>query len=282
MEFYRGKKVLITGGSAGIGRATAVCAVRAGAHVAVAARGRERREETLAELRSIATGAQKVMAVPLDVSDRAAVRARVPEVLSGLGGLDVLIANAGHATVGWAHELPDAAFDDMLQANYLGHVNTVRALLPHFLAQKSGHISLVASMLGFFGCFGYTAYCGSKYALRGFAEALRHELRPAGIRVTLFYPPTTKTPGLEAENKGKPPVVWTWESEGSFTKVYEAEPVAVELLRSIAVGRFESVVGLGNAFIHFMFQHLPGLSRWMNDGELDKAQKKAEARSASR
>jgi NAD(P)-dependent dehydrogenase (short-subunit alcohol dehydrogenase family) len=278
MDFFQNQRVLITGGSAGIGRAAALAAVRRGAHVAVLARGRERLEQTLAELRQIAGPERTLVSHALDVSDRAAVRSGLAEVVGRLGGLDVLVANSGHAVTGWVTELPDAAFDEMIQANYLGHVNVVRACLPQLLAQKRGHISLVSSMLGFFGGFGYTAYCGSKYAVRGFAEALRHELRPHGIRVTLFYPPTTKTPGLAHENQSKPPAVWSYESESGFNKVYEAETVAAALLRSIERGRFENLVGLDSAFMYFMLQHFPRLARWINDGELDKAVRRVEAR----
>jgi short-subunit dehydrogenase len=131
-------------------------------------------------------------------------------------------------------------------------------------------------MLGFFGTFGYSAYSASKYAIRGFAESIRHELLPHNIRVTLFYPPTTRTPGLDKENETKPKAVWAYESESGFNKTYEAEDVAAAILRSIMRGRFDNVVGFDSWLIHFMFSHFPRLARWLNDGELKKAVKKAE------
>ncbi len=278
MDWFRDKKVFITGGSAGIGRAAALSLARRGAHVAIAARGQERLDQTLQEMRALAGTDQRTAALAFDVTDRPRVRGAARDVIDGLGGLDVLICNAGYAHTGWAHELPDSAFDEMIAANYLGHVNVTRAFLPHLMDQGRGDICLVSSMLGFFGGFGYTAYAASKYAVRGFAESLRHELVPHGVRVTLFYPPTTRTPGLETENQSKPEAVWAYESDSGFNRIYEADEVARAILTSIERGRFENVVGFDSWLIRFLFRHFPRLSRWLNDGEARKALKKAEAR----
>jgi 3-dehydrosphinganine reductase len=276
--FYDGKKVFLSGGSSGIGLAAGLALARAGAHVVIAARGRERLDQALVALKAAAARPDQVFAAKsLDVTDRPAVRSVAAEVLKELGGLDVVVANSGYALTGWVHEMPDAVFDEEIQVNYLGHVNVVRAFLPALLAQKRGHVCLVSSMLGFMGSFGYTAYCASKYAVAGFAEALRHELLPHGIKVTLFYPPTTRTPGLEHENESKPKPVWRYESDSGFNKVYDADKVATALLSAVAKGRFEALVGLDSRFLFFMFRHLPRLARWLSDGELKKAVKKAEA-----
>jgi 3-dehydrosphinganine reductase len=278
MGFYDGKKVFISGGSSGIGLSVAVELAQAGAHVAIAARGRERLDQALNALKAKAAREDQIfVAKALDVTDRAAVRRVGAQALEELGGIDVVIANSGYALTGWVHEMPDAVFDEEIQANYLGHVNVVRAFLPTLLFQKHGNICLVSSMLGFMGSFGYTAYCASKYAVAGLAEAMRHELAPHGIKVTLFYPPTTKTPGLDHENQTKPKPVWLYESDSGFNKVYEAQKVATSMLDAVAKGRFEAMVGLDSRFLFFMFRHLPGLSRWMSDGELKKAMKKAAA-----
>ncbi len=275
MDFYRGKKVLVTGGSAGIGLSAALQLARAGADVTIVARGRARLDDALRELRAAAGAGQRTGAIAVDVTDRSAVRQAMADVIAGLGGLDVVIANAGYAITGWVHELADDVFDEMIAVNYLGQVHVVRAALPHLLRQGHGHICLVSSMLGFFGGFGYTAYSASKYAVRGFAECLRHELRPKGIGVSLFYTPTTKTPGLEQENKNKPKAVWLYESGSGWNKVYEADEVAAALLSAIPRGRFENVVGWDSALMRFAFRHFPRLSRYLNDGELDKAVRKA-------
>ena len=221
---------------------------------------------------------QILIAKVMDATDREAVRRVAAETLKELGGIDVVITNAGRALLGWAHEMPDSFFDEEVQVNYMGQVNVVRAFLPTLLAQKHGNLCLVSSMLGFMGSFGYAAYCGTKYAVAGFAEALRHELKPQGVKVTLLFTPTIKTPGLEEENKLKPKSVWLYESENAFTVVLEPQKVAAVMLEAVAKGRFELTVGFLNRVVWFMFRHFPGFSRWMSDDEAQKAVKKAAAR----
>lgn len=274
---YAGKKVLIVGGSAGIGRAMAENLARRGASVAIAARRQARIDETVETLQSLGVPGQRFLGAPFDVTDPAAVRAGAERVLQGLGGLDLLVCNSGHAIVGTADSLPDEAFSDLLETNYLGHVYAVRAFLPHFTRQKSGHICLVSSMLGVFSTWGYGAYSASKYAIAGFAEALRQELKRDQVGVTLYYPPTTRTPGLDEENRHKPSVVWQLESGNSFTKIYDAEPVAADILRAVARKRFEACMGWDSWFVMQMMRHFPRLTRWLNDHELDKAFRRVEA-----
>lgn len=281
MGYLNRKRVFITGGSSGIGLSVALRLAAAGAHVAIAARGADRLESALAEIRAnAARGDQVLIAKVLDVTDRQAVKRVAVETLDELGGLDILIANAGTAQAGWLQELPDSAFDEQVKVNYLGHVNVVRAFLPHLMAQGHGDICLVSSMLGAVGSFGYTAYCGSKFAVAGFAEALRHELHPHGVRVTLFYPPTTETPGLERENVSKPLSVWLFESDSGFNKVHEADAVARALLGAIEKGRFGSTAGLESRLLLLGYRHLPGLARRMADRGLREAVRKAERRGA--
>jgi 3-dehydrosphinganine reductase len=279
MSFYQGKKVLIVGGSAGIGRASAVEMVRQGAHVYVAARGQGRLDETVELLKGArSSDQQKVGSVSMDVTDIAVVRAAASKVLDGLGGLDILICNSGYATTGCVHSVADEEFDAMMSVNYMGHVNVVRAFAQHFIDQKSGDICLVSSMLGFMGLYGYSAYAASKFAIVGFAEALRQEMMIHDVRVTVLYPPTTDTPGLEKENESKPPVVWALEADSGWNKTYTAEEVALVLLKSVRKGRFENMVGWDSKLIYNLNRHLPGLTRYLADDELKKAFKKVQAK----
>ena len=77
-------------------------------------------------------------------------------------------------------------------------------LLPHFMAARKGHIVNVSSMMGYFGIMGYAAYAPTKFAIVGLTEALRHELKPYNIGMSVLYPPDTDTPGFEKENRTKP------------------------------------------------------------------------------
>jgi 3-dehydrosphinganine reductase len=268
MSSFAGQKILITGGSSGIGRAAAVQLAGQGAHVAVAARDTGRLDETVAACKEAAASAdQRFTAVAFDVRDRDAVRAGTAEAITALGGLDVLICNSGYAVTGYLHELPDEAFDDLIQVNYMGHVNVVRALLPHFMEQRGGHICLVSSVLGFLGFMGYGPYAASKHAVVGFGHCLRQEMIPHDVQVSQYYPTTTDTPGLARENEDKPPE--TWAIEGS-SKAMSAEQAAADLLKHVASGRYEGMKMPDPWYIWIVNRWAPSVVRMMMDGDLRK------------
>lgn len=282
MSFYAGKKVFITGGSAGIGRAMALQLAKQGASIIVAARGKERLDETVEAMKEAVGGNNQVFdSISVDVTDAQAMRDAAEQTMKVLGGIDVLICNSGYAQTGTTDNLSDEDFENLLNVNYLGHVHTVRAFLPHFIQQKSGNICLVSSMLAFFSTWGYGAYSASKYAIAGFAEALRQEMMLRGVKVTLFYPPTTVTPGLDRENEDKPPVLLQLEMDNSFTKVYQAEPVAASILEATRKGKFEAYIGWDTWLVFTILRHFPRLGRWLNDNELKTAIKKVEAKGGS-
>jgi NAD(P)-dependent dehydrogenase (short-subunit alcohol dehydrogenase family) len=279
MSFFEGRRVFLVGGSEGIGRETALELVRQGAHVVVGARRQGPLDAVLAAMRALpGAGARKLGAVSLDVTDRAAVRASV-EVVNGLlgGPVDVLVVNVGAARPGYVHELDDGAFDQMVGLNYLGHANVARAFLPGMMAQKRGDLCFVSSALGFMSMPGYSAYSASKFAIAGFAESLCIELAPHGIRVSVFYPGTTATPGLEHENASKPRAVWLMESDSAFSKTHQPDAVARTLCAAIARGRFENFPGLDVWVVWWVYHHFPGLARWMAHQEWAKALAKAAA-----
>ena len=268
MRWYEGKKLFITGGSSGIGRACALQAASWGADVAIAARGKDRLDEVLAELDALGKG--KHSAFVLDVSNRDAVQDLVPQVLGSLGGLDVLINNAGIAHPGYIHEIPHDVYDSMMAVNYFGAVNVTRAFLPHLEEQRRGHICNVSSVLGFMGVFGYTAYAASKFALTGFSECLRQELVNKNVSVSVVYPPDTDTPQFHAENEIKPPE--TKMISGNI-KVMQPEHVARIMLDGIARDRQHIIPGAGSKFIYFMNQHFPSVVRWFIDADIKKYQR---------
>lgn len=272
MSSFQGLKVLITGASSGIGRAAAVQLARQGAHVAVAGRDVARLDETVEACRAAASGRDQVFApVVFDVRDRDRVRTAAAEVLEALGGLDLLVCNSGCAVTGYLHELPDQAFDDLIQVNYMGHVNVVRAFLPHFMEQRGGHICLVSSVLGFLGFMGYAPYAASKHAVVGFGHCLRQEMIPHGVRVSQYYPTTTDTPGLARENEDKPPE--TWAIEGT-SKAMSAEDAAADLLKHIAGGRYEGMKVPDPWYIWLVNRWAPWVVRMIMDGDLNKFLKK--------
>lgn len=278
MSFYRGKRVLIVGGSQGIGRALAVDLARRGAAVFVAARGQAALDEAV-EAMGATGSAGPFGSLSFDVTDRDAVNQAAPLALQGLGGLDILICNSGFARADLFADAPAEDFDRMMAVNFHGHVNVVRAFTQHFIDQGHGDIHLVSSMMGFLPLFGYSAYSASKFAIIGFGESLRQELRLHGVRVTMYYPPTTQTPGLDRENEGKPKAVWRLEADNSFSKTYTAEQVATSMARCIERGVVHGMIGADSKLIYTLNRLLPGLARSLTDGEVRSAVDKAGAES---
>lgn len=272
MDFYTGKRVLVTGGSSGIGLSTARALARAGAHVAIAARHEGRLQEALDEIKAVSVRpTQTLLSVPMDITSNESVEVGTQRALSELGDLDIVINNAGFAIPGYIEQLSLEDYDTMLQVNYLGAVRVIRTLLPHFMKRRAGIITNVTSMLGFMGTLGYSAYAGSKFALSGYTECLRQDLLPFGVAVHLCYPPTTRTRGLEKENETKPPEAWA--IEGS-SRAFEADQVADAILRGMRKKRFHILVGADSSAIWAAQRFAPWFVRWMTDGVLWKHLKK--------
>lgn len=274
MSHYQGKKVFISGGSSGMGRALALQLAREGAHVCIAARSMETLQSTLAELKAIASPGSTVIARSADATDAAALEAVATEAITALGGLDLLFCVQGFAKTGLVQNMAPEQFRRLLEVNYLGHAQLCRAFAPHFTRQKSGTVVVVSSVLGYLGTYGYAAYAASKWAIVGFAECLRQELGLHGVQVKVMYPGTTETRGLAEENADKPKVVWEIESNNPFNKIRTADDVAARMLKATQGSRFENPIGWDGWLSFLMSRHFPGLVRWLNDGDLRAAIKK--------
>lgn len=270
MDFYRGKVVYITGGSSGIGLAAARLVVKAGGKVAISARGKERLDAALAELKALGPDVDAI-AIACDVSNPEDSRRAARETIAHFGHCDVVIANAGVAHCMKLTDTEDEVFERMMRINYLGTVHTVRAFVPHLIERRSGRVGIVSSLLGFMGTFGYAAYAPSKFAQVGFAECIRQELLEYDVGVTILYPPDTDTPQLAAENLTKPPET---KAISGNVKTLSAEAVALPLLQGLAKKKLNVVPGGMGKFTHFMKRHAPWVVNMVIDGDLKKFQKK--------
>jgi len=187
MKNFSNKVVVITGAASGMGRAYALAFAREGSLLALCDFDAAGLEETLSLVR--ATSNAKTSQAVFDISDSNATLNFAKQVRQELGAADVLINNAGiegSAKPVWATEAE--SFERVMAVNYFGVVNGTRAFLPQMQAKNSGVIVNVSSIFGLAGTPNHADYCGSKFAVRGFTEALMVELIDSHIQVQLLHP----------------------------------------------------------------------------------------------
>lgn len=193
VDRIRGAVTIITGASSGIGRAAAELFAREGARLVLAARSQEALDALKADLRGIAAD---VLVVPTDVASEAGVRNLVDRAVEHFGRVDIVVCNAGVYMRGAIRDLPLSTFERCMNVNYYGTLHLVRAVLPRMLQQKSGHIVAVSSVDGRKGLPPDGAYVASKFAVTGFMDVLRQELRGTGVRASTILPGRVDTPML--------------------------------------------------------------------------------------
>jgi NADP-dependent 3-hydroxy acid dehydrogenase YdfG len=183
--------MIVTGASSGIGEATARLFASHGYRVVLAAR-RIERLAALAEDIRLAGG--EALPVETDVSHLQEIHRLVQVVLDEYGQIDVLFNNAGFGRLDWFDRLdPLQDIEAMVKVNLLGMMQTARVVLPHMIERGSGHIINMSSIAGFIATPTYTVYAATKYAIRGFTDSLRREVRIWGIHVSGIYPGAVNT-----------------------------------------------------------------------------------------
>ncbi|XP_063232770.1 3-ketodihydrosphingosine reductase [Bacillus rossius redtenbacheri] len=235
--------VVVTGGSSGIGKSVAVEAARRGAHVTLVARDVERLEAAKVEVvRScLHPERQKVQYVSLDVSDNyEAIERALLCAEDDVGPIYMLVNCAGTAVCGRLEDMTVADIKMLVSLNVLGTVYPTRAVVPLMKQRKSGCVVLVASEAAMLGVYGLGVYSGTKFAVRGLAEALHMEAKPYNVSVTLCLPPDTDTPGFAVEEQSKPIETKLISESGGLVA---PEVVAKQMVSDALRGKFFSTVG---------------------------------------
>ncbi len=251
---YDNKVALITGGSSGIGLAVARKLSAAGARVWLLARRKEQLEAALAEVESHRRSPEQLCGViSADVTDFDQAASAVAQVTERAGVPDLVVNSAGVTHPGYFQDLDLDIFRWMMDVNYFGTVHITKAVLPGMLERGSGYVVNISSMAGVLGAFGYTAYGASKYAVRGFTDALRAEVKPLGIDVSIVFPPDTDTPQLHYENQFKPMEVKIMNSTAGMLSPDE---VADTVLRGMARRRYVIVPGMEARVLYWLAGHI--------------------------
>lgn len=196
MGELQGRRAIVTGASKGIGRVVAERLAGEGVNLALMARSADLLDERVATCRGLGVEAG---AFVCDVSDAAEVEEKFGEALEWLGGIDLLVSNAGLGYFGSIEELTVAQFDEMIGTNLRGVFLCARAVVPRMKADGGGTIINIASIAGKVGSLGGGGYCASKFGVMGLNECMGLDLRAHNIRVTAICPGSVNAPDFRRE-----------------------------------------------------------------------------------
>jgi NADP-dependent 3-hydroxy acid dehydrogenase YdfG len=254
MKTLDGKVVVITGAASGIGRALAVDVARRGAVVAISDIDADGLAETVDLVKH--AGAREVRSDGLDVSNRDTIAGYATSVAGQFGRVNVLVNNAGVALAGDVEDLLYPDMDWIMSINFWGVVNGTKEFLPHLIASGDGHVVNLSSLFGLLSMPGLSMYNASKYAVRGFTEALREEMLVAGhpVAVTAVHPGGIKTAiarnARVSDRENQAENAAYFDEKMAKTEPEQAARVIVE--KGIIGGKARVLVGLdAHALHHF-------------------------------
>ncbi len=257
MKDLNGRVAVVTGAASGIGRATALELARAGCQLALA-------DVNAAALDSVRTQAEalgaRVSVHRVDVASEAEMRAFVSAVIAAHGGVNILINNAGVAATGTLEDQDLEAYRWLVGINFWGVVYGCKLFLPHLKRADAAHIVNISSMFGLTGVPTQSAYCATKFAVRGFTESLWLELHPYGIGVTSVHP------GMIATNivrEGKMTAREERARAGAVARFAQGMPprrAAQQIVKAIRKNRQRQLIGLEAHATDLLRRLLPAAS----------------------
>ena len=268
LQDFENKQVYLVGGSSGIGLAMAKQLVYAGANLVLFSRNEALLQNVKRTLMAVKICEnQTVDYRVLDIADHKAVDCIMAESVEVFGEPDVLINCAGRALPDHVENIQYSQFEETFRINLFGIRNTVHALLPH-MKKRGGLIINTASLAGLIGVFGYSDYCASKFAIIGYSEALRSELKKYNIRVSVLCPPDTDTPGFHNENKSKPAETHAISAGASLLT---PEKVVQIFFKELPKNRLLIIPGHQAKFSHVMKRFFPRLVEMVMDRDVKRA-----------
>ena len=186
----KGKKAIITGGSRGLGKATALAFAQLGIDVAITGRNEAKLQETVSELKALGVNAFYEV---FDVANYDEVKTGIKNSIANLGSVDILVNNAGIAAFGTLNDMDSKLWEDIIKTNVLGMYYVTKEVLPYLIEKNEGDIINISSTAGLSGNATTSAYSASKFAVIGLSQSLMKEVRKNNIRVNTLTPSTIAT-----------------------------------------------------------------------------------------
>ena len=263
---------LITGGSSGIGLALAEELAQTGTNLCLLARDPKKLENAKEQISELTTrDNQWVETLSCDITDYEQLKSTLENFVMKFGAPDLVINSAGVTYPGYFQDLEIETFHWLMDINYFGTLQVLKLIVPEMIKKGAGTVVNISSQAGFVGVFGYSGYSASKYAVRGFTDTLRAEMKPLGIQVSVVFPPDTDTPQLAFEEPLKPPET---KFIAGASKALSAETVAKAILKAVNKGKYIIIPGFEGQFFYRLINLLGNLTYTVMDFLVHIAQKK--------
>jgi len=268
---FKGKGAIFSGGSKGIGKATAKLFVQLGGNVCIVARNIDTLNSTAEELKSLkVTENQFVEVISCDLSSMEQVERLFNEYIKKFGVPDYLFNIVGVSLPDYTDKLTIENYKFHMDTNFFGQLNPILTVLPYYMERKEGHIINMSSVAGYIGVMGYAAYTSTKFAIVGLSEVLRHEYKPYNIKISIIFPPDTDTPGLHEEAETRPEELNIISEKAGLL---QPDEVAKTIIKGVLKKKLYIFPGSAKMLWRLM-RFFPKLVHWVVDGDLKKARKK--------
>ncbi len=250
---FENKIIWITGASSGIGEALTIQLAKQNCKLIISSR----RETVLSDVKNKCQQSENIKVLPLDLADYKTMPIIIEKAISLFGNVDILINNGGISQRSLIIDTDIEVDKKLMDIDYLGTVALSKALLPHFIAQKSGHFVTVTSLMGKFSSPYRSAYCGAKHALHGFFDALRLEHDKDNIKVTMICPGFVNTNVARNALTGNGST--QNEQDTATENGLDVDVFAKRMLKAIKKQKFEAYIGKGETKGVYLKRFFPKL-----------------------